>query len=470
MPPVITTATGRPIMVSHFPYPDPSPQPAPLGTTLCRYMHLDMAEEELNCSSRYNCWGFTFIPRRYTIATGTDVDWVLEDNCLPVVDGSLQAGDVIRYRKNGITTHTGRIWEVDSQGHPSVIRSKWGGMGEYLHLPLIVPSSYGNDLAYFRQHSPLNGVADLWIADSPNYDGEQFSHQPWWTSPDIIVDAPPYDGSSDLNPLFTAVNRVWARVRNRANTSADNFYIKYYWADPAAGLGPADWHPIPSTPGHPNPAGPLSVSPFGSIDAPYVEWIPSAAPAHQCLLAIAYVNDNPADSDNPDPLVYPFDVPWDNNIAQRNVHIILANSGSHQSIKVGMKNPFPRMKKYIVDIQALMTHATELPVLGSESLIKIPVLKCSISNGTTVEIKKVDRRALHVSRGKTEFPMLNHNETLIAAGTIKEISLAKPLEITLDVAVPRGAKPGSIYYIHIVQKNRNQICGGYTVVIKVNRK
>jgi len=86
MPPVITTATGRPIMVSHFPYPDPSPQPAPLGTTLCRYMHLDMAEEELNCSSRYNCWGFTFIPRRYTIATGTDVDWVLEDNCLPVVD------------------------------------------------------------------------------------------------------------------------------------------------------------------------------------------------------------------------------------------------------------------------------------------------------------------------------------------------------------------------------------------------
>ena len=470
MPPVITTAAGRPVNIGHYPYPDPAPQPAPPGTTSCSYTHLDLTEEELNCSSRYNCWGFTFIPRRYAISTGSDVDKVLEDNCSPVADGSLQPGDVIRYRKYGITTHTGRVWDVDAMGHATVIRSKWGSLGEYLHPPLVVPSGYGTDLAYFRQHSPLNGVADLWIADSPTDDGEQFSHQPWWTSPDIMVDVPPYDGSGDLNPQFTTVDRIWARIRNRANTNAENVHVKYYWADPSAGLGPADWHPIPATTGHPNPVGPLSVPAFGSIDAPYVEWTPSAAPAHQCLLAIAYVNDNPADSDNPDPLVYTFDIPWDNNIAQRNVHVIQANNGSHHSIKIGLKNPFPRRKRYIADIQVVMTHAPHLPILGPERSIRLPILKCSISNGKSVEMKKVETRDFPVMRGKVKFPVMSLHETLIATGIIREMKLDKSQDITVNITVPRDARQGSIYYIHVTQKIRNQIRGGYTVAVIVNRE
>jgi hypothetical protein len=470
MAPVITTAADRPIDIGHYPYPDPPPQPAPPGTILCIYTHLDLAEEELNCSSRYNCWGFTFIPRRYKISTGSDVDKVLEDNCSPVADGSLQPGDVIRYRKNGATTHTGRVWEVDAMGHATVIRSKWGALGEYLHPPLVasLPSSYGTDLAYFRQHSPLKGVADLWIADSPTDDGEQFSHQPWWTSPDIMVDVPPYDGSGDLNPQFAAVNRIWARIRNRANTNADNVHVKYYWADPSAGLGPADWHPIPSTPGHPNPIGPLSIPPFGNIDAPYVEWTPSAAPAHQCLLAIAYINDNPADSDNPDPLVYTFDIPWENNIAQRNVDIIQANSGSHHSVSIGLKNPFPRIERYVADVRVIMTHTRHLPVLGPERSIGMPALRCRTSNEKAVVIKKVETKYLPLMRGRVRFPFMSLQETLIATGVIREMQLRKPQNLTVDITVPRNARPGSIYYVHVVQESGNQIRGGYTIAVVVN--
>jgi hypothetical protein len=467
MPPVITTAAGRPVAVTHYTFPDPAPQPAPAGTTLCTYTHLDLSVEELNCSSRYNCWGFTFIPRRFRIASGADVDRILEDNCTPVADGSLQPGDVIRYRSGGVTTHTGRICNIDALGHATLVRSKWGPSGEYFHPPLVVPGIYGTDLAYFRQHSPLNGVADLWIADSPTDDGEQCSHQPWWTSPDIMVDVPPYDGSGDPNPRFAVTNRIRAHVRNRADTTAASVYVKYFWADPSAGLAPADWQPIASTPARPNPVGPFSVPAHGSIDAPYVEWIPSAAPAHQCLLAIAYVNDNPADVDNPDPLVYTFDVPWDNNIGQRNVTVIEANHGSKHQVKIRIKNPFPNLRKAVVDIRVDMTHAPRIPILGPEKPIKVPELRCTLSSRKTIEIRKVTNKNAIPVKGRPSFPVMSLHETTIASGALREVALAKPLELTLDIAVPKEARPGASYYVQVTQHNANSICGGYTVAVIV---
>jgi hypothetical protein len=240
-----------------------------------------------------------------------------------------------------------------------------------------------------------------------------------------MVDVPPYDGSGNPNPQFAVVNRIWARIRNRANTNAGNVLVKYYWADPSAGLGPTDWHSIPATPGHPNPVGPFSVPAFGSVDAPYVEWTPSAAPAHQCLLAIAYINDNPADSDNPDPLVYTFDIPWENNIAQRNVHIIQANNGSHHNLCIQLKNPFPSIKRYNTDIRVIMTYALHLPILGAEKAIRMPELSCRISKGKTVEIKEVEKKDLPLIRGRVKFPIMSLQETLIADGVLREIQLVR---------------------------------------------
>jgi hypothetical protein len=467
MAPLITTAAGRPVAVGHYGFPDPAPQPAPAGTTLCSYTHFDLTKEELNCSSRYNCWGFTFIPRRYTILTGADVDRILEDNCTGIADGALQPGDVIRYRNGGITTHTGRIWSVDPFGHATVVRSKWGAAGEYFHPPLVVPTSYGTDLAYFRQHSPLNGVADLWIADSPVDNGEQFSHQPWWTSPDLMVDVPPYDGSGDPDPQLSVTNRIWARLRNRASTDADNVFVRYYWADPSAGLGPADWHAVPSTPGHPNPAGPITVPALGSVDAPYVEWVPAAASAHQCLLAIAYVNDNPADSDNPDPLVYPFDVPWDNNIAQRNVYIINAKLGSRHQVKIRIKNPFPHLRRPIFEIRVAMTHAPRLLITGPERPVRMPGLGCTLSNRKKIVMRKITARNRPSVKGRPAFPVMSINENTLATGALPALPLTSPLMLTLDIVVPENAKGGTSYYIHVTQHNDNRICGGYTVVVIV---
>lgn len=59
-------------------------------------------------------------------------------------------GDVIVYRKEGKATHTGIVREVDGQGNPKLIESKFGVLGRYLHEPFDVPAQYGAPGEYFR--------------------------------------------------------------------------------------------------------------------------------------------------------------------------------------------------------------------------------------------------------------------------------------------------------------------------------
>lgn len=469
-PPVVTTAAGRPVCLSHF-SSCPPPSPAPAGTTVCTYTHFDLSVDELNTSERYNCWGFTFIPRRYCICDEVSVDNLLEDNCTPVADGSVEVGDIIRYRNGGITTHTGRVWETDGAGHATTIRSKWGRMQELFHPVPTVPVSYGTETAYFRPHHPLNGVPDLWIRDSPTDDGEQYSHSPWWTSPDILVDVPPYDGVPDSNPKFSQVNRVWARVQNRSDHDALNLSIRYYWADPAAGLPPAAWNLIPSTPGHPNPAGPFSVPAHGMTDAPYVEWTPNAAPAHQCLLAIAYVNDNPADSDNPDPIVYPFDIPWENNIGQRNVHIINpGKTGSLHKLSIAIASLYPHEGAYTGEIQTILTQSDRLPLVSPGGKKEgMPDIQLNFNRKTAVSLKPATAGDRQNFRTMFRHPPMHPSETVLAQKKITAIRFEpkKPRVLDMAITIPDDARPGSIYYLHILQKAKNRIMGGYTVVITV---
>lgn len=440
-------------------YPDPDPR-------TCDYTHFDLSTEQLGETWRYNCWGFTFLPRRFWISHGSDVDIIHEDNCDPVPDGSVRVGDIIRYRDDrDRTTHTGRVWRTDGDGHAVLVRSKWGSGGEYIHEPLCpdLPSVYGSNVAYFRQNAPLDGIADLWIKDSPTDNGEQFPGSPWWTSPDILVDVPPYDGTPDENPAFDETNRVWTVVQNRSSEPVEEFYVRYYWADPAAGLAPADWHLIPETPGHPNPAGPLRVDGHSRVEAPYVEWIPTAAPAHQCLLAVAYIHDDPTDSFNPDPLVYPFDVPWDNNIAQRNVHVMRLGRGGRGKFSVQSKFPFDGKKEINGSLNCVLT------VLPS------PITSHTVPLEATIVLDKRQKSVLkswkdYLKMGGTFAPDMPKSPEIPVAGTVFLNLLFQPQNPhTLDVAitVPKEVKAGSVYSLHIVQYISDTVTGGYTAVIVV---
>ena len=440
----------------------------------CDYTHFDLSTENLGGTKRYNCWGFTFMPRRYWFGR-TDVDNILADNCDPVPNGSVAVGDVIRYRTDDdVTQHTGRVWETDGAGHATLIRSKWGQSAEFIHVPLDVPSIYGANLAYFRQKAPLRGdvaetnkIADLWIKDSPGDDGEQYSGAPWWSSPDILVDVPPYDGAPDINPAFDHVNRVWARVRNRINQAIDNVYVRYYWADPSAGLAPSNWQLIPGTPGHPNPAGPLSVGPNSSAEADFVEWTPTAAPAHQCLLAIAHIDDDPRNSNNPCPISYPFGVPWDSNISQRNIHILPLETGGNGELSIGVGVPFDEGRAVKGEIHAVLTYRPQLEVMGFPRNIVPLRAELGLDGRKRVALVSLSRSPLQ--RNGLAVRDRRVRERPVATAKLGGVLLApgKKHKLDLHISVPKDARRGDVYHLHIAQTIRGIVTGGYTTVIVV---
>lgn len=437
----------------------------------CTYVHFDLSETQLGPTNQYNCWGFTFLPRRYWFSRAA-VDTLIQDNCDAVPDGSVEEGDIIRYQDNGQTTHTGRVWQTDGAGHATLIRSKWGPSSEKKHAVSDVPLIYGTEIAFFRQKKLIRGditqsniIGDLWIKDSPTDTGGQGLRVPWWTSPDILVDVPPYDGIPDLNPVFSHPNRIWAVVKNRTNQRIDNVLVRFYWADPAAGLPPSSWNLIPGSPAHPNPVGPISINADSEVSTDYVEWTPSASPAHQCLLAIAYINDDPRDSNNPDPITYPFEIPWDNNISQRNVHIIELGNGSNGGFAIQIGNPYPGREKRTGSITAILTYSPQLPFMGIPASIKPLKVSLSLNDTRPIALQSPDS----IPEYERHFIKDNlcHRQRAVAAVTLEKMTLSrkKPHRLTALITVPKDVPKGSIYYLHIVQRVSNIVTGGYTGII-----
>ncbi len=462
------------------------------------YRHFDLSEEELGSTQRYNCWGFTFLPRRFWIGTPTDVDRILTDNCTPVSSGSLRRGDVIRYRDGtNTTTHTGRVWTVDGSGQCTKVRSKWGSMGEYVHDPLDVPSIYGTNLAYFRQHSPLLGVGDLFIHDSSSDTGEQACPM-LWASPDILVDAPPYD-SADVNPVFGVANRVWTRVHNRSDQPIVGARVRYYWNDPHVGFSPGSWQLIPSTPGHPNPTDPFDVPANGQTDAPYVSWTPQPVPgvpdpAHQCLLAVAYINDDPRDTYNRDPLVYPFDISWENNLAARNVHVLTMLAGTSKTLTLFMGLPDHMAQLEEVDLHVELEHVEAFGGLGAHLIATAPGLRVAVGEREPLVVldgprpidlhhapglERVSARRVLEERLRglrpawSEEPRLARavlpGHRLLATGLVERVALrpAERVPVKVTIEAPREARGGSSFLVRLTQTDQGELTGAYTFAVHV---
>jgi hypothetical protein len=463
---------------------------AQLTPLVQHYKHFNLTDEELGRTQRYNCWGFTFLERRYWL--NDEVDKILADNCVPVAPPSLLPGDIIRYRdSSNVTTHTGRVWQVNGAGDCAFVRSKWGGWAEYVHDPrhpyIFTDAVYGTNLAYFRQTAPLQGLGDLWIRDAASDSGEQRSPN-GWESPDIMVDAPPF-GSVDVNPVFGVVNRVSAMVHNRGDVPIANAHVRYFWADPFAGFAPSQWQLIPGTALHPNPTNGFAAPANSSVEAPYVEWTPAPVPgaidpAHQCLLAVAFVNDDPQDSACPDQIVYPFDILWDNNVAARNVHIVTLVPNGKANLEFRLGVPFDQVDRVMAKINFRLSVVPRLPIFGIAQTIEPP----------TVAITLGDRKPLKLVRAKPVQPLrlvtgspavrvadpvlmpraavVSHGpmaERIVASRQVPKIpiSVGSPVLVKLQMTAPKTARPGSNFYLRIEQEIDGQVTGGYTVVITV---
>lgn len=405
------------------------------GISPTYYTKLGLSQVELLPTKEYNCWGFTFDPRRCVIESGTDVQNILNDNANSVPDGSVECGDVICYRNNGIITHTGRVWAVDNQGHATSIRSKWGQLGEYLHPPLTVPSSYGTDITYWKMHTHLQGRAVLFVKDSNPDTSFQYSPVPFWVSPDIWVDSD-LDGNPDPSPIANQVNHVYARVRNKGTVTISNTEIRFYWADPSGGIPPSAWNLIGSV------TIPTIAANTDVVAGP-VSWIPQAAPEHQCLLVIANGGDSVTADVEPDPIVYSFNVRWENCIGMRNVFVITLYKESTTSVDFTITNPTHELGVVDVVIQEVRE------IEGPEQKI-VP--------GEYIDIQLIQ---------DTQFEQYKSKGILVHQFGGIELKSEESRKLTFKITVPPDAKPGTEYTFHAIQKLNGEVTGGVTYVVKV---
>src|SRR5882724_10416355 len=102
-------------------------------------------------TAMYNCLGLVFASRR-TMVDCKHLDVILRDDGFsPIPKVQAMEGDVVVYRRNGISQHVGIIYElrdISLQHNGSQIEfwvlSQWGEDGEYLHKMGEVPTIYGN--------------------------------------------------------------------------------------------------------------------------------------------------------------------------------------------------------------------------------------------------------------------------------------------------------------------------------------
>lgn len=153
------------------------------------------------------------------------------------------------------------------------------------------------------------GPVDVWAKDSPEDDGSVPStrlNAAWWTSPDIIVRNQADDSKQHQNPVQGQTNYVYVQVRNAGMGAAQDVRVHLYWANPALGLfWPNSWNDLGSTT--------VTVPAGGTVWTAPVQWNPPGT-GHFCLLVRLESNQDPIRAEG--------DAPGDNNIAQRNVHVM----------------------------------------------------------------------------------------------------------------------------------------------------
>jgi Mg-chelatase subunit ChlD len=150
-------------------------------------------------------------------------------------------------------------------------------------------------------------TTDVFIRDNGSDTGIIPSAQPWWVSPDIWVRHANDGGTQHQNPRAGQRNTIYARVWNRGSTTVTDIDVSFYFANPALGLTwPTAWQAIPP------PQRIASLAP-GQSAIVSVAWDAPNLAGHWCLLVRINAAADPIRDDR---------VRWENNIAQRNLHMI----------------------------------------------------------------------------------------------------------------------------------------------------
>jgi streptogramin lyase/uncharacterized protein YegL len=152
------------------------------------------------------------------------------------------------------------------------------------------------------------GAGDVFVRDNAGDTGVVASSPPWWDSPDIWVRHAQDGGLQHQNPQAGQRNFVYVRVQNRSAVTVSDIDVTVYYGLSGLGLGwPGSWIAMPGAP--PRIA---SLAPGASAVVSIAWDVPNIA-GHFCLRGHI--------SAPLDPIV-DYRIPWENNIAQRNLHVV----------------------------------------------------------------------------------------------------------------------------------------------------
>lgn len=209
---------------------------------------------------------------------------------------------------------------------------------------------------------------DVYINDGRN--GEYQYQAVHWECTDVwnrLAVSPGGGGAVHQTPVVGRTNYAYVRVRNRGRMHANNVVVRGYSANPGAGLSfPGDWTPMLT----PQIAVAGGIAPGGSVIVGPFRWQPRVV-GHECMFMEVTAD---GDFSNIDPRTFfpcaagPTPewrlVPFDNNLAQRNVTPVPGAGGIRGILTAFVKRAFTVRNP--LDGQARIEIKAELPALLKE--------------------------------------------------------------------------------------------------------
>jgi zinc metalloprotease ZmpB len=203
---------------------------------------------------------------------------------------------------------------------------------------------------------------DVYINDGRDGGYQYLEH--FWENTDVWNRHRAYVGPIPTTPdheepWLNVPNFVYVKVKNRGTTTANNVVVKGYHCRPSTSLvWPSGWEPM--TTDHLPTAGSRINIPAGgqTVVGPF-EWTPSIA-GHECILMIASAGFDPLDDPSTThtisrPIPHWRLVPFDNNIAQRNVAPVAGGGGatgladSFKNRHFWADNPYDRTTSMVIE-------------------------------------------------------------------------------------------------------------------------
>ncbi|MBB1245387.1 hypothetical protein GL263_17710, partial [Streptomyces durbertensis] len=218
---------------------------------------------------------------------------------------------------------------------------------------------------------------DVYINDGR--DGEYGFQPVHWECTNIWNRLSPSAGGGNgvhETPVTGQVNHAYVRVGNRGTTPARNVVVRGYSASPGVGLSwPADWAPMDT----PQVTVPGEIPPNGSVIVGPFRWQPRTV-GHECLFMEVSAD---GDLSNIDPATfYPCAVgptaewrlvPFDNNIAQRNVIPVPGGGGGGGLLSAFVNRRF--LVRNPFDAPARITLTPELPSFLADRDWEVQILR-----------------------------------------------------------------------------------------------